>query len=486
MHKLAILFMMVFMSCNCGTPEGRSCVNKDGCPSGYACASGVCTSGKGPDGGPVSGAGGGSVVTNPNAGGGSPTACVNLQCRQMACPAGQTTSISGKVYAPNGTLPLYNAVVFVPNQAVSAFTPGVSCDKCETTLTGAPVVQKLTDASGAFRLENVPTGDNVPLVIQIGRWRRQLVIPKVAACTDTPLPAEQTRLPKTKAEGDIPQMAIVTGKSDPFQCLLRKIGLSDGEFTTPSGAGRVHYFAFREGGSTFNGIPLATPTPDQKDLMSSLETIKKYDVVMLPCQGKEYPDDKPEAEKANLVSFANAGGRVFTTHYGYEWIRDNTPWKNTASWQQAMSRDNDFSYQLETTFAKGQAFATWLKNEGASANGTSLSIKESRTNVKAVDGTVGQRWLFDNAPSTTVHYTFNTPVAALLPDGGAPEQCGRVVFSDFHVSASALNTNTDNTSATFPSSCKNEPLNGQEKALAFMLFDLSSCVQRDEVPPDIN
>jgi hypothetical protein len=33
-------------------------------------------------------------------------ACVNLECRRHACPAGGTTSVSGTVYAPIGTLPL--------------------------------------------------------------------------------------------------------------------------------------------------------------------------------------------------------------------------------------------------------------------------------------------------------------------------------------------------------------------------------------------
>ncbi|GAF95062.1 unnamed protein product, partial [marine sediment metagenome] len=41
--------------------------------------------------------------------------CVGLQCKQVACPGGGTTSVSGVVYDPTGTVPLYNAIVYVPN-----------------------------------------------------------------------------------------------------------------------------------------------------------------------------------------------------------------------------------------------------------------------------------------------------------------------------------------------------------------------------------
>jgi len=77
--------------------------------------------------------------------------------------------------------------------------------------------------------------------------------------------------------------------------------------------------------------------------------------------------------------------------------------------------------------------------------------------------------------------TFNTPVNPPgQADGGAGLQCGRVVFSDFHVSTSALTGQT-----TFPASCRVAPLTPQEKALVFMLFDVSSCIQSDGVAPTI-
>ena len=48
---------------------------------------------------------------------------------------------------------------------------------------------------------------NVPIVFQVGKWRREVTIPTVAACTDTPLTdANLTRLPRTKTEGTSPRL----------------------------------------------------------------------------------------------------------------------------------------------------------------------------------------------------------------------------------------------------------------------------------------
>ena len=98
------------------------------------------------------------------------------------------------------------------------------------------MVGTTTAVDGTFTLTNVPVGSNIPLVIVAGRWRRQIVVPGTASCADTTF---STRMPQNQTEGDIPKFAIATGSADAVECVLRKVGIPDAEFTNPTGTGRI-------------------------------------------------------------------------------------------------------------------------------------------------------------------------------------------------------------------------------------------------------
>ena len=116
--------------------------------------------------------------------------------QQVSCPGTTTTTITGFIYAPNGTDPLPNVTVYIPNAPVAAFTPGVSCPVAGAPPSGNPLVGTTTGVDGKFILTNVPVGATIPIVAVSGRWRVQALVPMTTACTDTAFwgeHAERTR-----------------------------------------------------------------------------------------------------------------------------------------------------------------------------------------------------------------------------------------------------------------------------------------------------
>src|SRR6185436_2148895 len=162
-----------------------------------------------------------------------PNSCTGLCLNQVSCPNNGDTTITGKVVAPNGMDPVYNALVYIPNGMVQNFVdgPGTTCQSCTANVTGNPLVSDLTKADGTFTLKAVPVGVQIPVVVQLGRWRLRTTLPTVATadqCKAHPLagqPAIVLRLPKNRNEGDIPKTAFATGRVDHLECVLRKMGI---------------------------------------------------------------------------------------------------------------------------------------------------------------------------------------------------------------------------------------------------------------------
>jgi hypothetical protein len=487
---------------NCGTT----------CPSGQVCGGGGVPSVCGP-----------IVVDAGDAG----RPCTGLCTQQVACDGGTKTTLTGVVRAPNGIEPLPNAVVYVPNggaapfHGVQAFPPGVACNRCGADVTGDPLVMTTSAYDGTFTLEDVPVGNNIPLVIQLGRWRRMTTVNVTSPCASSSLPTATTRLPRRQGEGNqrdnIPLTAIAVGGVDALECVMRKIGIDDAEFTSPTGTGRIHMWRGDDGPEGYGQRPPGGTATSWTGLYGSQTQLDRYDQMIFACNGDPGEASMGTSDRNRVRDYLNKGGRLLASHYEYVWLNGYAPFSGTARWnvdQPHPPDPNTILGDIDTSFPKGAIFAQWLTAVGAmsSAKAGTIDINISRHDIDPLPAPPGtgivapaQRWIsVDNQrraagggleafPSSyttgsgrTVqipnyvgapqHYTFNTPVGV-----AANQQCGRVLFSDFHVS------NADSNNAVFPAQCEEDGppggLTAQERVIEFMLFDLANCLTPDAQPP---
>jgi hypothetical protein len=431
-----------------------------------------------------------------------------LRCHKVDCPADSspsTTSVSGVVYDPAGRVPLYNAVVYVVEPA-DQVTLGerAQCESCSAHFPKKGVLAAaLTKADGSFRLTDVPVGKDVPLVIQLGKWRREIKIAEVVPCTDNPLAPDQTRLPRNSTEGHLPKIAVTTGGSDALECLLKKIGVDVAEFTPDSGKGRVNLFSGYRAAKTIDVDGSSQPLRPAEELWASSDRMLAYDMILMGCEGegslwkpeptpdKPPPLPRPVSMQLEVRKYADLGGRIFGSHWHHRWINsdDTTPdnpyppaGPPIASFAKAAGGVPDLTVSVDASFPKGRAFSEWLLKVGASTTPGQLALRDVEHTVDAVNPTVARRWIHgtdmealqagsSRLPDMVQYFSFTTPVGAA--------ECGRMVFSDVHVSFGG----GDDAAAPFPERCDASPdseLSAQEKALEFMIFDLSSCIQKED------
>lgn len=429
--------------------------------------------------------------------------CVGMQCQLVDCGAAATTTISGRVYDPAGKNPMYGAEVYIPLRADTALPPfgnGASCDTCGGAAALDAIRATQTDANGNFVLSGVPVGTvaaatGVPVVVQMGKWRREIVLKTVTGCGDNvvtgncsaPNPADCVfRLPRNQKDGydpvaktytkaDMPKTAIVTGAWDPFDCLLLKAGIDPSEVGDKNSSKRIHlytseYSSADPNGSLANVLGSAYGTKVNGGVLwNSTANMLAYDAVLLPCDG--VAADKTTAGNTpykNLIDYVNAGGRAFATHWSFSWlaypqkyyplVADN--WSAVADWTppnikyDAVKRwytteqhntQEPMTNTVNTSFPKGGVFSQWLTNVQASSIPGRMKVHDGRHDLASI-GAKTQSWMTGNdtnyvsavdshrLPGSTYTnlFTFNTPY------GAAPaNQCGRVVYSDFHVSTTA-------------------------------------------------
>jgi hypothetical protein len=378
---------------------------------------------------------------------GSPVVSSNAGRDAMSPPIG---TVTGTVVAPEGTIPISGALIYLTDADPPPIPSGVYCDKCVELTSYAFTYSK---ADGTFELPAYIAGAQY-IVTQKGQFRR---VRKLDVKPGTQVSnADDTRLPgkNDAANGDtIPRMKVMAANWDSIQSSLKKLGIS--EFTGP-------------------------PTGFVQDhALDDLTEASKYHIIFIPCSGQVVSDPGPtgsqcssiytpsSASKSVMKNYIEQGGKLYVTDWSYEYVQQIWPGfvTFTGETSQVGSACTIGEYSGPAQF-DDPGLAAWMTAIGEG----SAQLKK---NYVSISGTTPQPGLDQDGHPVTI-----TPkVWASTVVGGTPhtstvsfqDKCGRVMYSTYHAEG------TDNGGSS--------TLLAQEKALFHILLEVSACVGVKPVPP---
>ncbi len=336
---------------------------------------------------------------------------------------GKTADVEGVTYAPNGTLALSGVLVYWTRSEPAAIPDGVYCDTCVQLPDNTSAISA---ADGSFSLTVPADAEDVFLVVQKGQFRR---VRKLTVGEDaTKLGKELTTLPgKTNTtKGDtIPKIALMTEPSsttyDMIQTALQGLGIDDWD----------------------------NLNEDHNKVKNNLSD---YHMAMFPC-GSGAPRD--DAEREAIRDFVAKGGKMYASDYSHAYADTVFP----EYFVGPISQDGRATAPAGEFLDEG--LSNWLTAIGDSpSNATFQGVWSSfhgiqSAQVPAPDGTVQT---FEPKVWTRVEDTasYGTGEASI----SFPYGCGRGMASIFHVHGTDSND-----------------LLQQEKALLYMLLEVSACVK---------
>ena len=336
-------------------------------------------------------------------------------------------TLTGKVVAPEGTIPISGALVYLTAVPPPAIPDGVFCDTCVKI--NSDVAHGFTKADGTFEIPTYVEG-NQYLVVQKGQFRRVRPISVVKG----PMQADPTatRLPSRmdKANGDdIPKMAIQEGQWDEIGTTLVQLGIDQDQIATYG----------------CQGFSCESP-------FDSYAELSKYHIAFAPCGSC---NGGTGSQNDAIRQFVEGGGKFYVTDWSYQWMTDAFP--GYVDFELISANDD------ACTISEYDAAATMLDPELAAwlgAQGISNPVFEKGyTRIKSLNS-VNTTDL--NGQPTTI--TPKTWVRGQTPNGDRPltvsfeQQCGRVLFSTYH---------SESSGGLLP----------QELALLYVILEVGVCVE---------
>jgi hypothetical protein len=376
--------------------------------------------------------------------------------------------LQGRVVAPEGTVPISKAMVYLTTRTPDAIPESAYCDTCVHLTAFEPYAY--TKSDGTFDLAAYATGKQY-LVVQKGQFRRIREVDVVKG--DQPIAGNLTRLPgKTDpAAGDtIPRIAMVNGGYDKIDFSMKKLGIEQ----------------FYRYGDAPPGLP-GGDGPGTKtgktgnQLMNSAPEMSGYHIVLLPCASMGYSQPQgggsgflcgaPTApQKTAFASYVDGGGKLYVTDFAYEAVRQT--WPGFITFYDETMKPLTNNSQGVGTACRGGAETTsgtaqdkGLEDWMTAIGHADIELKASWSRIESVHPQPG--YDPEGKPKTITPKVWMTSDIAgtQLPATVSFEQkCGRVLFSTYHAEGDDSST-----------------LLAQEKALLYVLLEVGVCV--GELPP---
>lgn len=351
---------------------------------------------------------------------------------------GPKATYKGKVLTPRGDIPIAGALVYLVQKKPDPIPDVNYCDSCVQLDKSTPEV--LTKADGTFEIVANRIGKQF-LVVQKGQFRRVVEV-EVVEGKDVDLGRSDTLLPSSSntSTGDhVPSVLVVDTDYDDIESTLDKLGMSSQkEIQT----GRL-------------------------SLLRDPARLAKYQIIFLPCGtcatrgGSQFigNDDALDPQvQATLKDWVQKGGKLYVTDFAYSFL--NETWKNYVTFEPTRGCDTsayDTPARIDDTGLKD-----WLDGQGhTNFEFENAWLKINYVNeVQADDGDGGVKrfspkvWAYGNDG------TRSRPMTLSFEDA-----CGRVLYSAYH---------SEGTGGT--------QLLPQEKALMYVLFEVTTCIIDPVIP----
>jgi hypothetical protein len=231
--------------------------------------------------------------------------------------------LTGTVHAPNGTVPVSGALVYLTDTMPTPPVDGVYCEEC-VEFTCEQTQGTLTGIDGSFSLD-ADSGTGKYLVVQKGQFLRVTQM-DVAAGT-TAMPQAQTDLPGewNPPGGEwMPRIAVGDGSYDRIEDALGKLGLGDTMIATMEETlvGGTAAFDLYD-----NGRDPATDGHTSQgsfaSLLDSPSMLAQYHIIFIPCSSDV--TNLTPTRIQNIRDWVEAGGRWYASDWSGEMIRDVFP-----------------------------------------------------------------------------------------------------------------------------------------------------------------